>query len=70
MQELVELLGLYAQYGFLLIDHALFHHLHGDANGGRTGPLAIAGLQHVQLAVFDRELEVLHVPVVLFEARR
>ena len=33
----------------------------------RAGPLAVAGLQHVQLALLDRELEVLHVLVVLLE---
>ena len=70
MQKLIELLGLHAQHGFLLVDHAFFHHVDGDANGRRTGALAVAGLQHVQLAVFDGELEILHVAVVLFEACR
>ena len=33
------------------------------------GALAAAGLQHPQLALLDRELDVLHVAVVLFEQR-
>ena len=34
-----------------------------------SGALAVAGLQHVELAVLDGELEVLHVAIVLFQAR-
>ena len=33
------------------------------------GAFAVAGLQHVERAVFDGELEILHVAVMLFEAR-
>ena len=70
MQKLIELLRLHAQHGLLLIDHAFFDHIHGDAHRRRTGALAVAGLQHVQLAFFDGELEILHVAIVLFETRR
>ena len=70
MQKLIELLRLHAQHGFLLVDHALLHHLDRDAHGRRARALAVAGLQHVQLAFFDGELEVLHVAIVLFEACR
>ena len=41
-------------------------HVDGDADGGQAGALAVAGLQHVELAILDGELEVLHVAVVLF----
>ena len=50
VQKLIELLRLHAQHGFLLRDHAFFDHIDSDAHGGRTGALAVAGLQHVQLA--------------------
>ena len=70
MQKLIELLRLHAQHGFLLIDHAFFDHLDRDANRRRTGAFAVARLQHVQLAFFDGELEILHVAIMLFEARR
>ena len=68
VQQLIELAGRDAQHRFLLSDHAFFHHLDRDANRGRTGALAVAGLQHVELAVFDGELEILHVAIMLFEA--
>ena len=34
---------------------------------GRAGPLAHAALEHVERAFLDRELDVLHVVVVLFQ---
>ena len=40
---------------------------HGDADGGDAGALAVAGLEHEQLAVFHRELEVLHLAEMLFQ---
>ncbi len=67
-QEVVELVGLDAEDGFFLRDEAFADHVDGDADGGQAGALAIAGLQHVELAILDGELEVLHVAVVLFQA--
>ena len=51
VQQLIELLRSDAQHGFLLVDQAFVHHVDRDANRGRTGALAVAGLQHVELAV-------------------
>ena len=68
MQKLVELLRIDAQHRFFLGDQALVHHVHGDAHGRRTGALAVARLQHVELAVLDGELEILHVAIVLLQA--
>src|SRR6185437_14254078 len=34
---------------------------------GRSRALPVAGLQHVELAFFDRELEVLYIPIMFFE---
>ena len=42
-------------------------HIHGDAHRGKAGALAGPGLQQPEPAVLDGELEVLHVPVVLFQ---
>ena len=42
----------------------------GNHDGRIAGALAAAGLQHVELLVLNRELEVLDVLVVLLEARR
>src|SRR6185312_16343068 len=68
-QEVVKLIGLDAEDHLFLGDQALFHHLNADADCSAASTLAVAGLQHVQLAVLDGELEILHVAVVLFQAR-
>ena len=57
------------QDGFLGRDQLLFRHVGGDHDGGVAGALAAARLQHVELLVLDRELEVLDVLVVAFEPR-
>ena len=67
MQKLIELLRVHAQHGFLLLDQAFVDHLHGDANRRGTGALAVPGLEHVELAVLDGELEILDIAVVLLE---
>ena len=69
-QEVVKLVGLDAEDGFLLRDEAFAHHVDGDANRGQAGALAVARLQHVELAILDGELEILHVAIVLFHAPR
>ena len=51
-----------------LVDHALAHQVDRDLHRGRAGPLGRASLEHVQLAPLDRELQVLHVLVVLLQA--
>ena len=50
-----------------LRDQPFVDQVDGDAHGGEAGPLGVAGLQHPDLAALDRELDVLHVPVVLLE---
>ena len=65
-QEVVKLVRLYAEDCFFLRDEAFAHHVDGDANSGEAGALAVAGLQHVELAILDGELEVLHIAIVLF----
>src|ERR1019366_5224851 len=67
MEKLVELLGIDAQDSFLLADQALLDHFYGDAYRRVTGALAVAGLQHVEHAVLNGELEVLYVAVVIFQ---
>ena len=51
----------------VLVDQALVHQLHGDAEGGRGGALAHPGLQHPQLAALDGELDVAQVLVVVLQ---
>ena len=66
-QELVDLGRLDPRDGLLRRDDALVDHVDGDPHGRGRGPLRVAGLEHVQAAALDRELEVLDVAVVLLE---
>ena len=68
MQQLIQLRRGHAQHRFLLVDQTFLHHFHRHAQRRRAGAFAIARLQHEQLAVFDGELEILHVAIMLFEA--
>ncbi len=67
MQELVERAWLDAAHRILARNEALVRHFDRAAQRGLRGALAVAGLQHPQFAALDRELEVLHVAVVLLE---
>ena len=66
-EDLVELLGRHAVHGGFPVDEFFFHHVAGDFHRSEPGAFAVAGLQHEELAVFDGELEVLHVFEVLLE---
>ena len=50
MQQLVERAGLDARDGLLLRDQALARQLHRDAQRRLRGALAVAGLEHPELA--------------------
>ena len=67
VQKRVELFGLDLEQGFLLGDHALADEVAGDLDRCPCGTLAVAGLQHIEFALFDGELHVLHVAVGLLE---
>ncbi len=60
-QQLVELLGLDAHERLVRRDEPLVGHVHGDADRGEAGALAVARLEHEEAALLDGELEVLHV---------
>ena len=67
MQQAVQLLGLHAQHGLAFVDHALVHQVDGDLQGGGGSALAVTGLQHIQLAILDGELHILHILVVVLQ---
>ena len=67
MEQGVEIARLDHGDGLLLVDHALVHEVAGDLERSLRGTLAGAALEHVELAVFNGELHVLHVAVVVFE---
>jgi hypothetical protein len=49
------------------VDEFFLDHVNGEFEGGQGGALAVAGLQHENLAVLDGKLEVLHVLEVFFK---
>ena len=57
----------YAAQRRRLVHQPFGMHVHGDAHGGRAGAFRAAGLQQMQAAFLDGELEVLHVAEVPFE---
>ena len=67
MQQLVERCRVHPPDRLGLIDQSFAGHVHRDPQRRRGGAFAVARLQHVQLVLLDRELEVLHVVVVLLE---
>ena len=69
-KEVVKLVWLYAMNGFFLRDQAFANHVDSNANCSQSRTLAVAGLQHVELAILNGELKVLHVAVVLFHLPR
>ena len=67
MQQRVKLLGVNRRERLRLVEQPLGDRVHGEAHGGLGRPLRAAGLEHVEPAVLDGELGVLHVAVVIFE---
>ena len=66
-QQVVQAVGADALDRRRLVDQPLLDHLDGDPDRRGPGPLAGAGLEHVQRAVLDGELDVLHLLVVRLE---
>ena len=67
VQQRVEALRVDHGDGFFFGDHALVDQIAGDLHCGGSGAPAVTGLEHVELLVFDGELHVLHVAVVILE---
>ncbi len=64
MQQLIELRRLDAHHCSLLVDELLLDEIRRDLDRRRRRALAVAGLQHVERTVLNRELEILHVAVM------
>ncbi len=67
MQKLIERRGIDPRHRFLLGDQFLLGELDRDAQRRLRGALAVARLQHPQLALLDGEFEILHVAIVPLE---
>ena len=59
--------GFDAHHGFLFRDQAFVGQIHGHCDGCGRCPFPVACLQQVQFAFFDRELDVLHIGVVVLQ---
>ena len=64
MQQRTDLLGLDSPHRRFAVDLAFVDHVHRDTHGSGRAALAGARLEHVETAVLDGELEVLHLGVV------
>ena len=67
VEEALDVFGLDAHDGFFFGDQFLVGHVHGHLECGGGSALAGARLEHVELAVFDGELHVLHVAIVFLK---
>ncbi|OQB58321.1 MAG: hypothetical protein BWX98_00743 [Candidatus Aminicenantes bacterium ADurb.Bin147] len=66
-KQLIQLIRFDPGQGFLLGDELFPDHVHGDLDRGEGGALAHPALEHVKLALLDRELDVHHVGIMLLQ---
>ena len=59
--------GSIMQNGFFFGAHTLVNEVAGDLESSLSGSLTVTGLEHIELAVFNGELHILHIAVVIFE---
>ena len=67
MQQLIELLRVYALYSFFLGDKAFLLHLDCDVQSCSSSTLTNTGLKHPKLTLFNGELDVAHIAEMVFE---
>ena len=67
MQQLIELLRVYALYSFFLGDKAFLLHLDCDVQSCSSSTLTNTGLKHPKLTLFNGELDVAHITEMVFE---
>ena len=67
MKHFIELSGLDAHDGIGRGDHFFLDHVHGHVESGRSRAFAHAGLKHVEFALLNGKLNVLHVVVMFLE---
>ena len=63
-QQVYEILGLHSHQGLVTGDEPRLDHFDRYPNGRGRGALARSRLKHPQMSTLDRELHVLHIPVV------
>ncbi len=70
VQEEIDVFGLDPLHRFFLRDEFLVGEVDREANRSERRALRVARLQHPEFAALDRELDVLHVAIVLFQPAR
>ena len=67
MKKGVKVSGIDHCNSFLLGSHSLINEVTSDLESSLSGSLSVSGLKHIELAVLNGELHILHVSVVLLE---
>ncbi|MCG3774519.1 MAG: hypothetical protein JW395_1342 [Nitrospira sp.] len=67
IEILRQLLRPYPLHRLSVRDKALSDHVDRNFHGSNTSPFADPGLQHVELALLNRKLQIKHIPIVFFE---
>ena len=67
VEQLVQFLRLAAHDSLFLADDAFAYEVHSNLHHGRTGTLAVTGLEEPEFAFLYGELHILHVAVVVLE---
>ena len=68
MEECVKVSGVDHSNSLFLIDHALVNEVASDFESSLSGSLTVSGLKHIELALFNGELHILHVTVMIFKS--
>ena len=68
MQKHIQSLCVDLEQSFLLGDHALVDEVASDTDSSGSGTLTVSGLEHIEFALFDGELHILHISVMVFES--
>ena len=68
MEKCIEVAGVNHKNSFLLGSHALVNEVAGNLESSLSGSLAVTGLEHIELAVFNGKFHILHISVVLFQS--
>ena len=67
MKKCVEVSGIDHGNCLLLVDHTLVNEVAGNLESSLCGSLAVSCLKHIELAVLNGELHILHVSVMILK---
>ena len=68
MEKCIEVSGVDHQNGLFLCSHTLVNEVASDLKSSLSCTLAVTGLEHIELAVLNGELHILHISVVVFKS--